>query len=123
MNERYRRRIDIDGETRLFSHYVWYQNTGHWPIFPDEVVHHIDGDRTNDSFDNLRLMSDSEHKSLHAQDVIPPSPLGRIHTEETRAKIRASKIGEKNPNWQGDGASPTAKYQRKRRAQRRAARI
>ena len=117
-----RRVISVNGEAKLCSHIVWHAATGHWPVFP-EVIHHIDEDSTNDSFINLRLMSDSEHKRLHAQGVIPPSSLGRIPSEETKAKLSVSKMGDKNPNWQGDDASPTAKYQRKRRAQRRAEQI
>ena len=116
-----RRNIYVNGIKKKYSHVVWHKNTGHWPRVPDEVIHHIDRDITNDSFDNLRLMSDSAHKSLHAQGVIPPSSLGRIATEKTRAKLRTSKMGDKNPNWKGDDASPHAKYQRIWRAERRGA--
>lgn len=31
----------------------------------DEVVHHIDGNRANNSIENLQLMTRSEHTSLH----------------------------------------------------------
>ena len=117
-----RRVIAVNGEAKLCSHIVWHAATGHWPVSP-EVIHHIDGDSTNDSFINLRLMSDSEHKRLHAQGVIPPSPLGRIHTEESKVKMSVSKIGDKNPNWQGDDASPRVKRRRELRAQRRAEQI
>lgn len=34
-------------------------------IFPDRVVHHLDGDKTNFSRDNLVVMSRSEHSKLH----------------------------------------------------------
>lgn len=33
----------------------------------DEVVHHIDFDKTNNKISNLQLMSNSEHIKLHAQ--------------------------------------------------------
>jgi len=35
---------------------------------PDEVVHHMDHDRSNNSLSNLQLMTDSEHKTLHARE-------------------------------------------------------
>lgn len=50
-----------------YSHYVWFQNTGHWPDFKNkqEIVHHIDGDISNDDFSNLRLMTKAEHSTFH----------------------------------------------------------
>lgn len=37
------------------------------PLATDEIVHHIDCDKTNDDIDNLLLCSSSEHKKLHCQ--------------------------------------------------------
>lgn len=34
-------------------------------LSPDEVVHHIDGDKTNNDISNLAVMSREEHSSLH----------------------------------------------------------
>jgi hypothetical protein len=34
-------------------------------LSPDEVIHHIDGDKTNDDLSNLQLMTQSEHAKLH----------------------------------------------------------
>jgi len=36
------------------------------PILQDEVVHHINEDRTDNRIHNLMLMSDSNHKRHHA---------------------------------------------------------
>ena len=33
-----------------------------------EIVHHIDGDKQNNSLDNLKVMSRGEHNSLHGGD-------------------------------------------------------
>ena len=33
---------------------------------PDEIVHHLDGDRTNNNEDNLVIVSRAEHSRLHA---------------------------------------------------------
>jgi len=75
----------------------WYEQR---PIDSNEVVHHKDFDKTNDSIDNLERMLDSEHRALHAD----PSKLiigsgednpffGRKHSEETKIKISEAKKG------------------------------
>lgn len=37
-------------------------------IRPDEVVHHIDGDRANNHIDNLALMTRAAHSRLHRRE-------------------------------------------------------
>lgn len=37
-------------------------------ILADEVVHHIDGDRSNNSIDNLALMTRAAHTRLHRRE-------------------------------------------------------
>ena len=83
------KRIQIDGIQREYSHYIWFVNTGHWPV-DDEIIHHIDGDHWNDEFSNLALMTHSEHTHLHH--------IGSHHSKETHAKIGEAKRGERNPN-------------------------
>ena len=41
---------------------------------PNEVVHHIDGDRANNSIENLALMTRAAHTRLHRQEQV-----GRHH--------------------------------------------
>jgi len=92
--------ILVDGKQKLYSHYVWFLNTGHWPDWRNgkgEDIHHIDGDPLNDDFENLLLMTHAEHTSLHNSGE-NSSMYGRR--------------GEKNHNWKGDDANAVAKYLR-----------
>lgn len=36
----------------------------------NEIVHHIDGDNTNNDISNLQVMSQSEHINLHRKDLV-----------------------------------------------------
>lgn len=51
------RYVRIGGTKYLAHRVVWLLATGHWP----EELDHIDGDRENNSIDNLRLSSRSEN--------------------------------------------------------------
>lgn len=49
---------------QLESRWLYEREHG---LLPDgHVVHHINGDPTNDALDNLQLLSDREHRALHA---------------------------------------------------------
>ena len=48
--------------TRSYPRYLLEKKLGR-PLLPEETVDHIDGDHTNDSFDNLRVLSRSENAS------------------------------------------------------------
>lgn len=53
---------------RVLEHVVVIERKLGRLLDPKERVHHIDGDRTNNSPDNLRLMADdAEHSRLHAE--------------------------------------------------------
>lgn len=59
------RRIFIPGVGRVLEHrYIIQQLLGR-PLLSSEQVHHIDGDRLNNSLDNLVLLTNSDHQKLH----------------------------------------------------------
>jgi hypothetical protein len=39
------------------------------PLKRSEIVHHIDGDRHNNSIENLQLMTQSDHIKLHSDEL------------------------------------------------------
>ena len=53
----------------VFEHHaVWFKNTGYWPnTSKNQQIHHIDGNKLNNSIDNLVLCSVSEHTRIHKQ--------------------------------------------------------
>jgi len=65
------------------NRYLWTRKNGknvntHRKIIEDsigrtllynEVVHHIDGNKTNNNLENLKLMSRSEHSKLHKKPM------------------------------------------------------
>tara|TARA_R110000782_G_C14819221_1_gene413844 strand:+ start:3415 stop:4074 length:660 start_codon:yes stop_codon:yes gene_type:complete len=54
-------------------------------LYQNEVVHHIDENKKNNDISNLRLMTNSEHITLHNK--------GRVLTQETKEKIsKANKL-------------------------------
>lgn len=80
------KKIDDSGYVRLFGketrdmpnydkmygmgiyehHQVWYKNTGHIVDTSKEVVHHKNGIKTDNRFENLQLLTISEHDRLHS---------------------------------------------------------
>lgn len=37
---------------------------------PDEIVHHIDGNKLNNNIENLKIMTRGEHSKLHRLEEI-----------------------------------------------------
>ena len=49
------------------SNVVWFENTGEIIRTP-YLLHHIDGDKINDSFNNLKKVTRSEHLKIHQKE-------------------------------------------------------
>ena len=57
---------EVNRRTSITEHRLVFERFLGRFLDPDEVVHHIDGDRTNNCLSNLRLMSAAQHGKLHA---------------------------------------------------------
>lgn len=51
--------ITLKGKPVAEHRYVWFLNTGKWP---DKQIDHIDGNKKNNDFSNLRLATNSENQ-------------------------------------------------------------
>ena len=58
------RMIRVNGACKPYHRHLMELHLGR-TLCRDEVVHHIDGDVTNNSLDNLEVMPLSEHTSMH----------------------------------------------------------
>ena len=48
-------------------HLVWWKSTGELQK-ESEIIHHKDGNKRNNSFDNLEIMNKKEHTSYHVKN-------------------------------------------------------
>jgi len=56
---------------------IWEEHFG--PIPPNHVVHHKDGNKLNNSINNLELMSKKQHQQHHAGEI----SRGKLASEKT----------------------------------------
>jgi hypothetical protein len=69
----------------------------------NEVIHHTDEDRSNNNLENLKLMSRSDHSSLHSKGAKNPvygrggTFKGMKHTQEFKSRLCIRMTGGNNP--------------------------
>lgn len=68
------------------TNYIMEKHLGR-KLKSNEIVHHIDGDYTNNKIENLQVMDDKEHRSMHALE----RGFGK---DRTNAKLTEKQIKE-----------------------------
>ena len=90
----------------LMHRLVWECVNGDIPEGYD--IHHIDGNRQNNSISNLELVEQHKHRSEHKKGIchseehkkkMSESHKGKVLTDETKKKISESKIGINHPMY------------------------
>lgn len=88
-------RVPIDhphawGSSRLknfryaYEHHVVMMQIIGRPLKADEIIHHRDGNRTNNQSDNLELLTRSDHARLHGNALEARDMLGRFQAGVAR---------------------------------------
>jgi hypothetical protein len=76
-------------------HDIYCKHHGLVSIPQGYCIHHINGDPTDQSIDNLQLMTLGEHSIIHHTGN--KYCLGRVYTQETKDKMAESRRGQ--PGW------------------------
>jgi hypothetical protein len=83
MRARYRK-VRVNGKQMSLHRHILEKKLGR-ALLPDEVTHHINGNKLDNRPENLMVMSASEHSRLEN--------LGKKLTDEHKAKVSASLVG------------------------------
>lgn len=70
-----------NGETVREHRYIAEQMVGRKLTF-NEVVHHIDGNKRNNSPENLQIMTRAEHAKIHSKELDKSKPVIQLDRDD-----------------------------------------
>ena len=74
-----------------YLHRLIYEEFHKLTLLPSAIVHHKDGNKLNNSIDNLEMVSKSEHNKIHHKN--------KVNSPETIEKMSKSKMRNNNPMY------------------------
>jgi hypothetical protein len=87
-----------DGKRKWLHQFIWQEVNGEQPSGFD--IHHIDGDKGNNSISNLKLISRSEHQQLHGKEYFSNNTEAALqHLEVIRDKAKEWHKSPEGRKW------------------------
>ena len=85
-----------------YEHLVVWVSAGNQRPGKNEVIHHINEDKTDNRFENLRLLTRSEHNRLHNADKKRCSKTGRIVGKRAAGRLLDGRTWDQTPRQTND---------------------
>ena len=96
------KRVYVAGKGRMLEHRLVMERHIGRKLTSTECVHHKDENKTNNSIDNLEILSRSEHKKLHVSNGfdLPQTKLSMDKILEIRDKYNSGGITQKQLGYE-----------------------
>lgn len=86
------KKITLEDGRKAWAHRVIAEQLLGRKLSPDEIVHHINGDKSDNSPDNLAVMTRQEHARLHKDKINRSKAVAQFDLNGTLIKIWSSAL-------------------------------